>query len=245
MADRAGDDADGQPGDAHRWRQEHRGADDREVVDERRERRRTEAVARVQDAGRDRPGGEEQRREDHDPRQLDGRRDRRRAEPLGDGWDEDVGEHEDDRGQDGEDREHQGEDRRHHPPRPLLLVGREEGRDDRHEGRAQGTGGDELEQEVRDAERGEERVELGDVRDRAVDEHVAQVAKDAAGDDRRGDDRAGPRQRPRGGLPGPGTRDADGARRPQHRPARVGIARGDRVDAVLAHEERARGCASR
>ena len=45
--------------------------------------------------------------------------------------------------------------------------------------------------------------------------------------------------------PGPGPVTPMGLDGPSDRPARVGIARGDRVDAVLAHEERARGCASR
>ncbi len=53
-------------------RQEHGGADDREVVDDRRQRRRGEPVLRVEDARRDRAQREEDRAQQHDPRQLDG-----------------------------------------------------------------------------------------------------------------------------------------------------------------------------
>ena len=53
-------------------REEHGAADDREVVDDRRERRRGEPVLGVEDARRDRAEREEDRAQQHDPRQLDG-----------------------------------------------------------------------------------------------------------------------------------------------------------------------------
>ena len=46
MPERAGDDAEGEPGDAHARRQQERGADDREVVDDRGDRGRGEPAVR-------------------------------------------------------------------------------------------------------------------------------------------------------------------------------------------------------
>ena len=51
-------------------------------------------------------------------------------------------------------------DRRHDPPRARLLVARDQRRDDRDQRRRQGAGRDELEDQVGQAERGEERVEV-------------------------------------------------------------------------------------
>ena len=57
--------------------------------------------------------------------------------------------------------EHEVGDRRDDPPGPPLAIGREQARHDRDQRRRQGARGDELEDQVRDPERGEEGVELG------------------------------------------------------------------------------------
>ena len=64
--------------------------------------------------------------------------------------------------------EHEVRDGRHDPPGAPLAVGREQAGDDRDERRGQGPGRDELEDQVGDPERGEERVELGRVRRAAL-----------------------------------------------------------------------------
>ena len=73
MEDAPGDHADGHAHHAHRRRQEQRPADDREVVDDRGEHRGREPAARVEDAGRHRAERQEDRAEEHEPGQLDGR----------------------------------------------------------------------------------------------------------------------------------------------------------------------------
>ena len=79
-----------------------------------------------------------------------------------------------------------------------LPVGLEQRRDDRDEGGRQGPGRDELEDQVRDPERGEERVEsVGDV-DRVGDDDEAQPAEDARREERGRDDEPGPGQGPGG-----------------------------------------------
>ena len=72
VAERPGDDADREALDADRSGQEQRRADDREVVDDRGERRGREPAAGVEDARRDRAERQEDRAQQHDPRQLDG-----------------------------------------------------------------------------------------------------------------------------------------------------------------------------
>ncbi len=67
--------------------------------------------------------------------------------------------------------------------------------DDRDERRRERTGGDELEDQVRDAERGEERVELGRS-ERAGDDDDADVAEDPRDEERAGDDQPGAGDRP-------------------------------------------------
>ena len=149
------------PTHAERRHEQQRAADDRDVVDDRRQRGRPEPALRVEDARRDRARREEQRRQDHDPGQLDGlgqlrlveaRRDDRRRAP--------------------------GANTRTSSARTASAlsirvvtvdttrqarasssVANRPG-DDRDHRRRQRPGRDELEQEVRDPERGEERVEL-------------------------------------------------------------------------------------
>ena len=72
VPERAEDDADRETHDAERRHEQERADDDRDVVDDRRERGRPEPALRVEDARRDGAGGEEQRRQHHDPGQLDG-----------------------------------------------------------------------------------------------------------------------------------------------------------------------------
>ena len=96
--------------------------------------------------------------------------------------------------------------RRHDPPRAPLLVGREQRRDDRHEGRAQGARGDELEHQVRQPERGVERVELRAQPEHRGHDRAADIAEQAGQQERRADDQARPGE-------GGGTAHAGGWRR--------------------------------
>ena len=100
MGGRPGDDADREPRDAERRDEEDRAADDPEVVRDRRQGRGAETAAGVERAGGDGAGGEEQRGEDHDPRQLGGQGELGRVEPRRDRRDEPGAQQQDDRGQD-------------------------------------------------------------------------------------------------------------------------------------------------
>ena len=72
VAERAQHDAEGQTLDAEARPQDERATDDRQVVDDGRDRRRGEPTVGVEDARGDRPHREEDRAEQHDPGQLDG-----------------------------------------------------------------------------------------------------------------------------------------------------------------------------
>ena len=63
-------------------------------------------------------------------------------------------------------------------------------RDDRDERRRQRPGGDQLEDQVRDAERGEERVELGRP-EGVADDDDPDLAEDPRDEERAGDDQPG------------------------------------------------------
>ncbi len=178
MPHRSGDDADGEAGDAHRAPQDERRTDDREVVDDRCGSRGREPTGRVEDARRDRPEGQEDRAQQHDPRQLHG------LVPLG--LREPGRDHRDDRGR--RDEEHDTEDqqpdhdevgdRRDDPPGALVGAAGEEPRHDRDQGRGQGPGRHELEQQVGDPECREERVEIRAGRVDVGDDDDAQPAED-------------------------------------------------------------------
>jgi hypothetical protein len=116
--------------------------------------------AGVQGAGGDRPEREQDRAEQHDPRQLDRLLQLFPLERGDQRHDGRRGHEEDDPEQQQRDQD-QRCDRRHDPPRPLRLVRGEQARQDRHERGAQGTRSDQLEQQVREAECGVEGVELG------------------------------------------------------------------------------------
>ena len=85
-------------------------------------------------------------------------------------------------------------DRRDHPPGPRWLAGREQARHDRDQGRGQRAGRDELEDQVRDPERGEERVEVGERAAVPDDDDGPDPAEDARHEERGGDDQPRPRQ---------------------------------------------------
>jgi hypothetical protein len=152
--------ADRQPLDAHDRRQEDRGQDDREVVEQRRDGRHGELLVAVEDACHHRAHSDEHRADEHHPGHPDRELGGRRVE---------AGRH--DRHQDRrEDRHQQAESgqRDHHEvddaagqlPCLTILAACAVPGEDRDEGGAQGPGDHELEDGIRDAERGEVRVEL-------------------------------------------------------------------------------------
>ena len=187
-------DADGQPDGTERRGEQERGADDREVVDDRRDRRRRESTLAVEHARRDRPEGQQDRAQDHDPRQLDRPGHRHRVEAGRVERDELVGEHEHERGEDQEQPEHQVGHGRHDPPGPLVTIAGDEAGDDRDQRRRHGTGRDELEQEIRDPERGEEGVELTWIGDGVDDDDEPQPAEHARDEEGARDDQPGARE---------------------------------------------------
>ncbi len=197
VAERAGDDAERQPDDAEARGQQDGRADDREVVDDRRHRRGGEPPARVEHAGRHRAQRQQDRAEQHDPRQLDGRLELLAREARRDDRHDDRREHEEARGEHGERDQHEVDDRRHDAPRPGRFAGGQQRCHDRHERRRERSRGDELEDQVGDAERREERVEVGRGAERVADDdetHVAEDARDqecARDDDPRAGERAG------------------------------------------------------
>ena len=195
MAQRADDHAQCQALDAKPRAEDQRAADDREVVDDRRHGRRGESAAGVEHARGDGPESEEDRAEQHDPGQLDGLVELGTDEAGGDVRDDDRGGDEQGDGEHDQPDEHQVDDRRHDSPGALLLGGREQARDDRDERRRERTGGDQLEDQVRDAERGKERVELGRS-ERAGDDDDADVAEDPRDEERAGHDEPGAGDRP-------------------------------------------------
>jgi hypothetical protein len=160
MAQRPEHDADRQARHAERWHEQECADDDRDVVDDGGQGGGPEPALGVEDARRDRTRGQEQRREDHDPGQLDRLGQLRLVEPGRDDRHQDRCEHEDEQREDRERAEHQRRHRGDDAPRVGVLVLREQPGDNRDHRRRQRPGRHELEQEVGDAERGEERVEL-------------------------------------------------------------------------------------
>ena len=160
VADRAGDDTDREARDPERRLEEHGRGDDREVVDDRGDRGRREPVLGVEDARRHGPEREEDRPEEHDPGQVDGELDLCRIEARRDRRHDRRGGEGNEHGQSQQPGHHQVGDRRDDPPGPLPLLARGEPGDDRDERRRECPGRDELEHQVWQAERREERVEL-------------------------------------------------------------------------------------
>ena len=152
-------DPDGHADHAHRRGQEDRAADDREVVDDRGKDGGHEAAARVEHARRDRAEGEEDRAQEHDPGQLHRGRQLRGVEAGGDGGNDRRSEDEEQPGEDREPGEHEVRDRRHDAPGPIRLVVGQQRRDRGDERRGKRPCSHELEDQVRDPERGEEGVE--------------------------------------------------------------------------------------
>ena len=192
MAERAAHDADGEAFDAERVGQHQRGGDDREVVHDGRDGGRGESAGRVEDARRDRSEGEEDGAEEHQPCQLDGSVALDGVgKPWRDGRDDDRSEDEQQHGQDEQPNQHEVRHGRHHPPGPRLLAGGEESGDDRDERRSERARRDELEDQVRDPERGEEAVELGAGGKRVRDDDQPNPAEDARREKRRRHDQPG------------------------------------------------------
>jgi hypothetical protein len=115
--------------------QQQRRADDREVVHDRGDGGGGEPAARVEDARRDGTQREEDRAQDHDPRQLDGQGHRGRVEPARVQRHEAVGEDEHEQGEYEERAEHQRRDRRDDPPCPGRPVRGDDGGHHRDERR--------------------------------------------------------------------------------------------------------------
>jgi hypothetical protein len=72
VSERPGDDADGEAPRPRTADEEKRGRDDHQVVDDGRERRRSEPAPRIEDAGRHGAERQEDRAEQHRARQFDG-----------------------------------------------------------------------------------------------------------------------------------------------------------------------------
>jgi hypothetical protein len=116
--------------------------------------------------------------------------------------------HEQDGGQRRQRDQHQVDDRGDHPPGVRLIVAFEEARDDRDHRRRQCSGRHELEDQVRDAEGREERVELRGVEQlREYDQ--ADPTQDPRDQEGPGHDQTGPGE-PAGGGHGAETRRALG-----------------------------------
>ena len=160
MAGRTQHDAQRQRVDAHYRRQRHRANDDGNVVDVGRQGRHSEYACSVEAGGHNRGDGEEDRRQQHPPREFDFEReaarvldgcdcgnDRRSREP-----DHDRQRHENDENQIG--------DGRHDPPGPPVLTVRQQRRRYRNEGRSDRARGYQLEQSVGNTEGRQERVKL-------------------------------------------------------------------------------------
>ncbi len=242
MGERPDDDADRQPLDSHDRRKEDRGADDRKVIEERRDRRYGELLVAVEDPRHHCAHADEDGADEHDPGQVHAQ--------LGGGriieGRDDRHEH---RGQDGHDEadgrqadEHEVDDAAGERPCLLVLAARPIAGEDRDERRAQRAGDDELEDRVGNAEGGEVRIHLARRAELRPDDEQANPAEDPAGE--RGDrqDQAGVEEHAGGGDPLARLRRRHVGRRD----------RGSRAAARLAlrHRparppDRARGCAWR
>ena len=208
VAQRPGDDADRQAGHPEGRGQEQRPADDRQVVDARRDRRRGEPPAGVEHAGRHGPHRQEDRAEQHDPGEDDRLLELLALEARRDHAHDRRRQHEQDRRQRRQPDQHQVDHRRHDAPGVRLVVAFEEARHDRDQGRRQRARGDQLEDQVGDAEGGEERVELRRI-EQLREHDQADPAQDARDEEGPRHDQAGPGE-PAGGGHGAATRRALG-----------------------------------
>ena len=165
--------------------------EDSDVVGDRRERRGGEPAPGVEHARGDGAQGEEDRAQQHDPGQLDRPGLLLRAEARCDQRDDGRREDEEQGREHEQADEHEVRDRRHDPPGAIVLARREEPGRDRDERRAEGPRGHELEDEVRDPERGKERVQLAAHAERRADDDDADVADHPRHEERSGDDQPG------------------------------------------------------
>ena len=147
MAQCPDDHPQGETRDAEYRSEEDRGADDRQVVDERRDGTRGETPLRIEQARRDGGRREQDRAEQHDPRQLDRPLGARRVEAH-DRGDQDRGRDGDHDRQHQERREDQGQDRRCDAPGSLVLALGMQAGDNRHQGRGHRARGNQLEHEI-------------------------------------------------------------------------------------------------
>ena len=138
MAERPDDHAQGKTFDPERGCQEQCAADDRQVVDDRRDRRRGEPAAGVEDAGSNGAHCQKDRAEEHDPGEDDRALELLAFETRGNRLHHHRGEQEEHAGQDGQGNQHQVDDRRDDSPRVSLFIALEECRNDRNQGRRQG-----------------------------------------------------------------------------------------------------------
>ncbi len=210
MAEGAGNDADGQTGDPERGGEDEGRADDREVVDDRRDGRGRESTPRVEHARGQRAEREEDRAQNHDPGQADRPVDLLRSEPRIDGPDDRRCGDEDDQSENEQPDQHHVRDRRDDPPGPRGLIGREQGRHDRDHGRRQRARRDELEHQVGQPERGEERIEVRTRRERVRDDDDPEPAEDARDEEGARDDQTGSGEGARRAHEGTGWRFARG-----------------------------------
>ena len=205
------DNADGQRLDAQVRAKEDRADDDRDVVDRRRDGGGAKAAARVEDARRHGRERQQDRREQHDPRQAHGQLRGDRVEAGRDDRDDLGREDGHDHGQREQDDEHHVQHGRHDAPGAVFLVAAEHAGQDRDHRRAQRTGGDELEDRVGDAESGEVGVQLRARAELVGDDDDADIAKDARHEKRDGHDEAGAGKRaPAHGLVEPADPDDRG-----------------------------------
>ena len=211
VADRTDHDAVCQPLHAIARREDERAEDDAEVVRDGRERGPEESVLRVEDAHRRAAEAEKERLEEQNARQIVARCLLRGGQAgRDDRADEWPGEEEADRGERGERVEGGIEDAARQHPRGGLFVPFEEAGEDGDEGRAERAGGDDEEEEIRDAEGGVVGVEIGARAELPRDDHIPQQAEHPVGDEGEPDDRHRPAHR-RARLPRPVGRDRHGA----------------------------------
>ena len=190
VSQRPGDHGQGESFDAQARPKDEGPHDDREVIDDRRHGRCGEPPARVQEARRDGAEGKEDRAQQHDPSQLDRPIELGTLEARGDDRDDDRGEDEQADRQHDQAKEHEIDDGRDDPPGPGSLVRGEQSRHDRDEGGRQGACRHELEDEVRDPERREERIEVGGA-ERVGDDDDPNISQDPRHQVRGRDDQPG------------------------------------------------------
>ncbi len=187
--------ADGQALDAQGGPEQQRAADDGDVVERRRGGCGGETAARVEHGRGHRTDRQQRRRDEHDACQAHGQ-----LRPHGVETGRQQGH--DLRREDGHDRgrqhkreQHQVEHGRHDSPGALLLVTREQAGQDRDHRRGQRTRGDQLEDGVGQAERGEIGVQLHPGAEFVGDDHQAYPAEHTRQEERAGHDQPGACQR--------------------------------------------------